>query len=238
MHRGHRNPGVTEVDADTHRRVRPGPLVAMFLLMLVASAGLALWIGLSLGGVGIATPSSDSVDAGFSRDMQAHHGQAVQMSTSVLETSVDPDVRTLARDIMLTQQQQAGQMHGWLKQWNLPQTSSNPPMAWMTTGDSGMAGMGHGSTAAPSGDVQMPGMASAEDLARLSAARGSEADRLYLQLMIPHHQGGVEMAQAAAATAADDDVRRLAQAIVDSQSAELAVLRDMLSERGGPLTGP
>ncbi|WP_146848050.1 DUF305 domain-containing protein, partial [Cellulomonas terrae] len=212
--------------------------VAMFLLIVVAAAALALWIGLSLGGVGIATPGADSVDAGFSRDMQTHHGQAVGMSTSVLETSVDPDVRTLARDIMLTQQQQAGQMHGWLNQWDLPQTSSSPPMAWMSTGDAEMAGMDHGSTPAPSGDVPMPGMASTEDLARLSAASGSAADRLYLQLMIPHHQGGVEMAQAAVTTAADDDVRRLAQAIVESQSAELALLRDMLAERGGPLTSP
>ena len=237
MHRGDRNPRVTEVD-DADRRVRPGPLVAMFVLMLLASAGLALWIGLSLGGVGVAAPTEDSVDAGFSRDMQAHHSQAVQMSASVLETSDDPDVRTLARDIMLTQQQQAGQMHGWLKQWDLPQTSSSPPMAWMSTDGDGMDDMAHSPTPTASDDAQMPGMASAQELARLSSATGSDADRLYLQMMIPHHQGGVQMAAAAVATAADDDVRRLAQAIVDSQSAELAVLRDMLAERGGPLSSP
>ncbi|NUU17011.1 DUF305 domain-containing protein [Cellulomonas humilata] len=228
---------MSEMD-DDDRRVRPGPLVAMFLLIVVAAAALALWIGISLGGAAAAAPAADSVDAGFSRDMQTHHGQAVQMSMSVLETSEDPDVRTLARDIMLTQQQQAGQMHGWLTQWDLPQTSSSAPMAWMSTGGDDMAGMEHGSTQTPSGDLPMPGMAGAEDLARLSAATGSEADRLYLQLMIPHHEGGVEMAQAAVAMAADDDVRRLAQAIVDSQSAELTVLRDMLAERGGPLPSP
>lgn len=81
----------------------------------------------------------------------------------------------------------------------------------------------------------MPGMATADDLARLHVAAGSEADRVYLELMIPHRQAGVAMAQVAADRAIDPDVRRLAQAIVGSQRAELDVLRDMLAARGGPL---
>ncbi|NUU17001.1 DUF305 domain-containing protein [Cellulomonas humilata] len=109
-------------------------------------------------------------------------------------------------------------------------------MAWMSASGTGMTGMDHASTLAPSGDLQMPGMANAQDVA-LSAATGTEADLLYLQFMISHHEGVVEMAEAAVAAATDDDVRLLARAIVESQSAELAVLRDMLAERGGPLRG-
>lgn len=206
----------------------------------IIALGLALSVGLAAGWLlgagsdrGASTPAEDSVDAGFARDMQSHHAQAVQMSMLALETSQDPAVRTLASDVLLTQQQQVGQMYAWLREWNLPQSSSRPPMEWMP--EASMAGMdGMGQPSAPGG--AMPGMASAADLARLGAAEGAEADRLYLQLMIPHHQGGIQMATAAARTASTEQVRRLAQTIVNSQSAELTVLTQMLDERGGPVS--
>ena len=81
----------------------------------------------------------------------------------------------------------------------------------------------------------MPGMATREDLNRLAGASGREAERLYLQLMIPHHQGGVEMAQYAANNGAEQAVQDLAVSIVNAQRAELAVLNDLLDARGGPL---
>jgi len=179
------------------------------------------------------TPGDASAEAGFARDMSTHHAQAVQMSVLVRERTQDPEVATLALDILLTQQQQIGQMYAWLDRWNLPRASSRPAMAWME--DSPAMTSMDGSM--PTGQSTMPGMASNEGLDRLRAAAGEEADRLFLQLMIPHHQAGVAMAEVAAAQAADDDVRRLAQTIVDSQSAEIGLLRDMLDAHGGPLPG-
>lgn len=205
------------------------------------------------GGVA-AAPADDSVEAGFARDMQAHHRQAVTMSLSVLGATDDAEVRQLATDIMLTQQQQAGQMHGWLELWGLPQTGSQPVMAWMghdASGDGGHAGHdmssmdgvdgmdGTGSGAGVSGVDAMPGMATAEQLAQLQAAQGTDAERLYLQLMIPHHEAGVEMARAALQLLPETDTaeRALAQAVVSSQTSELAVLHSLLDARGGPLPG-
>ncbi|MBF5082680.1 DUF305 domain-containing protein [Quadrisphaera sp. INWT6] len=195
------------------------------------------------------SPSDTSVEAGFARDMQAHHRQAVTMSLLVLERTDDASVRTLASDIMLTQQAQAGQMAGWLDLWGLPQTGSQPVMAWMEHDDagtrSGHDGHSAGDTAGTEGmdddgasDVvtgvaAMPGMASAEDLARLQAASGTDAERLYLQLMIPHHEAGVEMAEAALTETDDPTVDRLAASIEASQTSELAVLRTLLAERQG-----
>ena len=55
--------------------------------------------------------------------------------------------------------------------------------------------------------------------------------------MIPHHRAGVQMAEYAVRYARQPQVRRLAQSIVDSQTAEIAVLREMLAARGGPVAG-
>lgn len=210
------------------------PTVAVVILVaaVVGVAGLVAGSALTSGGERV-SPAEGSAEAGFARDMQAHHAQAVEMSTMVRDATEDPEVRSLALDIMLTQQQQAGQMYGWLEQWDLPQASLAAPMQWMSETGSGMGSMGDGAdaTGGPGSDAVMPGMASDEDLGRLAQAGGVDAEVLYLRLMVAHHEGGVAMAQAALDLVGDQDVRRLAQAIVSSQTAELAVLNDMLDAR-------
>ncbi|NMR19477.1 DUF305 domain-containing protein [Cellulomonas fimi] len=213
-------------------------LAAILVLAIAVAAVIGVLAGMRLAAPPQAAPQEGSVEAGFARDMQAHHSQAVEMSMLVLERTQDPEVRTLASDVLLTQQQQAGQMYGWLDQWNLPQSSTEPAMAWMDDAAGGMSGMTHGSAAddaTPAGGAdRMPGMASSDDLARLRAATGPDADRLYLALMIPHHEGGVLMAQVAADEASDAETRRLAQTIVAAQTAELTVLQTMLEARTEP----
>lgn len=181
------------------------------------------------------------MDAEFALDMQAHHRQAVQMSTLVRDRVEDEDVRTLALDVALTQQQQAGQMYGWRQLWGLGQGRTQPVMAWMAGEDvPGPAMAGHDMTVPADGlgaVGDMPGMASAAQMDALAAADGEEAARIYLQLMIPHHVAGVEMARAAAQEAAEPEVRALAEKMATGQEAELTVLRDMLAERGGPVPG-
>ena len=191
-----------------------------------------------------APPTEGSVDVGFSRDMRDHHAQAVEMSVLVREATDDPEVRGLALDIMLTQQQQVGQMYGWLAAWGVPQASSSPPMTWIRSdgdrdeSDEDMAGQSHGSmTMKDDEPARMPGMASEAQLAELAQARGERAERIYLQLMIPHHQAGVTMAEYASERATEPQVRRLAQSIVDSQTAGIKVLTSMLDSRGGPVGG-
>lgn len=84
-------------------------------------------------------------------------------------------------------------------------------------------------------DGRMPGMASAADLARLTSEQGRAAEVDYLRLMIAHHRGGVAMARAGLQLTERPAVRQLAQSIVDSQSAEITAMQDLLRERGaGP----
>jgi uncharacterized protein (DUF305 family) len=208
-------------------------LAAVVSLLVAVALALGILVGTNLARPStFAVPGDTSVDAGFARDMQAHHGQAVELATMVRDRTDDEDVRTLALDILLTQQNQAGQMAGWLDTWRLPQSTTRAPMAW--AGEHG-----HGAASddpdAPTGFAAMPGWVSRDDMTRLAEAEGTEAERLFLQLMIPHHQGGVEMAEMAVDDAQAPQVRRLAESIITSQTGEITVLEQMLGERGGPV---
>jgi len=125
-------------------------------------------------------------------------------------------MRLLALDIMLTQQAQIGQMQGWLNAWGQPLASASPAMTWL--------GM-------PTTDL-MPGMASVEDINRLRELKGIKADGLFLQLMIPHHRGGVDMANAILEYTKQPEVIALAQSIANSQTSEIALMQSLLEEKG------
>ncbi|HEX2316322.1 MAG TPA: DUF305 domain-containing protein, partial [Thermomonospora sp.] len=165
-------------------------------------------------------PGPDGPEAGFARDMSTHHAQAVRMSFVVRDATDDEEVRLLAYDIINTQSAQIGMMTAWLDHWEAPKVDPGGSMRWMA---------GHGGH---TGGTTMPGMATREQLGRLEAARGRDAEVLYLQLMIAHHRGGVSMAQAILARTDDDHVERLARSMVDGQRSEIDLMTRMLRERG------
>ncbi|MFD3494956.1 DUF305 domain-containing protein [Streptomyces sp. NPDC058690] len=168
-----------------------------------------------------AVPADASVDVGFARDMSIHHQQAVEMSFIVRDRTTDEDVRRLAYDIINTQANQRGMMLGWLDVWGRAKSSSRPPMEWM------------GHAIEPRGDGSlMPGMATDTELDALRTAKGKDAEVMYLRLMTVHHRAGAEMAQAAAAGAGTDEIRNLAAGMVRGQQSEIALMADMLEERG------
>jgi uncharacterized protein (DUF305 family) len=190
--------------------------------LLAAGGGLAVALGIGR----TDPPTADSVDAGFARDMSRHHLQAVEMANLATTRSTDPDVQRLAFDIASTQTNQVGRMQGWLTLWGLPLTSSET-MGWMD--DATMAGhhMGHTDGAV------MPGMATESELAQLRSLSGTPFDVMFLQLMIRHHQGGLEMAQYGQQHAAVAVVRALARSIAETQTAETTTMEQMLRARGG-----
>ncbi len=178
-------------------------------------------------------PSTTSAEAGFARDMQTHHLQAVQMSIIVRENTEDEDIRLLAYDIATTQQQQAGQMAGWLNVWGLPQAASEPSMTWMTRPTLDGAGHGHGGDEASAHEPggPMPGMATEAELDQLRSASGVDAEKLYLELMIDHHVAGVEMAEAILDRSEIRAVTSLASSMMKSQQSEIDVMTQMLAAR-------
>lgn len=188
-----------------------GPLILLLAAAAVLFAALALWLYLTN-----AEPGEGSAEAGFARDMSVHHAQAVEMAEIVRDKTGSEEIRLMAADMALTQQGQIGRMQGWLDAWNLPATGAEPAMSWM----------GHPT------EGRMPGMASPEEIERLQNAPPAEADRLFLRLMIPHHQAAVPMAEAAMARTDQPEVENLAGAITATQEAEIRTMREMLEERG------
>lgn len=200
---------------------------------VVLAAIIALAIGL-VGGLAISRsggddlPADDSVAAGFARDMQTHHDQAVEMSWIIYDRTDDKLVRSLAYDIARTQSHQSGQMAGWLASWGLNPTGPGEQMEWMK-------GLGHehGDEASElTGAGLMPGMASADELKKLEGLQGKPAEVYYLQLMIRHHKSGVPMAETARDYSKNEAVETLAKSIIISQTAEVDTMTTMLKERG------
>ncbi len=205
------------------------------LLILAGIAVLALFaLAFSAGRVsaGPSYPGTTSADAGFARDMQVHHHQAVEMSMIVRDNITDETLRSLAYDIALTQQQQAGQMYAWLEEWGLSQSTSQQRMEWMVAGSGGHGGMDMGAGADAgsmlTAEGLMPGMATEVQLDELRSASGDDAARLYLNLMIAHHEAGVDMAAAGAELAETQQVRTLATKIQSGQQAEINLMQNML----------
>ncbi|GGW39885.1 DUF305 domain-containing protein [Streptomyces lucensis JCM 4490] len=174
------------------------------------------------GGSGPKTPSADSADAGFARDMAVHHQQAVEMSYIVRDRTKNEEVRRLAYDIAQTQANQRGMLLGWLDLWGLPKVSADPPMTWMGMGD-----MASGKDGA-----LMPGMATNTELKKLQSLSGKQAEILYLQLMTAHHKGGVHMAGGCVAKCTVGVEKRLAQGMVEAQKSEIELMAGMLKARG------
>ena len=200
----------------------------LWTLAALLALALAFWAGMWTARP--ASVSSDSVEAGFARDMSAHHAQAVDMSMQIRTKSKATDIQTLAYDIATTQENQRGQMRGWLENWGLSQAVSGQPMDWMKRTGHQHAGLGKGQMLLPDG--RMPGMASQQQLQQLNRASGKAAEVLYLQLMIVHHRAGVEMAKAAQGSAQDPQVVDLASKMVQGQDSEIDLMTTMLKQRG------
>ncbi|MGI5202102.1 DUF305 domain-containing protein [Spirillospora sp. CA-108201] len=204
-------------DAPAAPRGRRATVVLAALVLLAGAVLVAFAVSRS------GRPGADGPEAGFARDMSAHHAQAVQMSFIVRDRTDDPETRLLAYDVINTQSAQIGMMTAWLDEWGVPKTDPAGRMRWMS---------GHGGHRA--GGAAMPGMATRERLAELEKASGRAAEVLFLKLMIAHHRGGVDMARAALERTGHDRVRRLARTMVEGQEAEITQMNAMLRQRGSP----
>ncbi len=155
------------------------------------------------------TPSTaasfNDPDIAFATQMIPHHQQAVEMADLVLaKTGVDPRVTDLAKKIKAAQDPEIVTMTGWLKAWGQP---SPTPME-------GMA---------------MNGMMSQDDMNALKNASGADSSKLFLQQMIQHHQGAIDMANEELTTGKNADALALAKSIITSQTGEIATMKSLLS---------
>ena len=119
-------------------------------------------------------------------------------------------------------------MYGWLTEWGLRQAGSEPPMTWMMPPDPSGE---DGDQPARAMGALMPGMATSAQMVELSAASGIEAERLFLSLMITHHEGALDMADAVLDRSTHPSVGTFADAVLLSQASEIDLMTRMLAER-------
>ncbi|MEU1521935.1 DUF305 domain-containing protein [Nocardia rhamnosiphila] len=200
-----------------------GRVTVLVVAVLCLSAGAVLgWSGRGddSAGADAATVVLADSDIAFAQQMSAHHQQAVTM-VDMLGPTVAPDIRAVGEQIRTAQWREIGMMTGWLELAGAP---LQPPAS------------GHEQHA---GHPGMHGMASNDDLTRLHTVTGTEREVLFLQLMLRHHQGGVEMAADAVRAVTVAAVRDRALSMVNGQQQEIMMLTVALRQRGGaPLPYP
>lgn len=171
-------------------------------------------------------------DITFASMMIVHHKGAIQMADLAPTRASSSQLKDLAVKIKAAQAPEITEMTGWLAAWapgigmsNMPMNSAGPSSA-----AGGMSGMDHGS--ATSGGAMasaMPGMMSDQQMSQLTAASGATFDKMFLQLMITHHQGALTMAQTEKEQGSNPDALKLADSIISSQTAEIATMQRLLT---------
>ncbi len=155
----------------------------------------------------------NDADVTFAQGMIPHHEQAIEMAQMAEEQAEGPRVLDLASRMEAAQQPEIETLTGWLDEWGFE--------------DNGTGGMDHG------GMDHSGGMMSEEDMNALMAAGGAEFDRLFLEQMIEHHTGAVEMAETELDEGKFPGALEMAESIRASQSEEIAEMEQLLDELAG-----
>lgn len=153
----------------------------------------------------------NDADTEFAQMMIVHHEGAVEMADLAVERAGSEEVRALGERIAAAQGPEIEQMTSWLEAWgeDLP-------------AEADMGGMDHGS-------MEMDGMDQETVMGELSGLTGTDFDRRFLELMIDHHRGAIEMAEAHRAAGESAEAVRLSDEIIDAQTTEIAEMTELLA---------
>lgn len=161
---------------------------------------------------GIEEPEHTEADVAFMQMMILHHDQAITMTEWVDDRTQDRDIRLLAERMRISQEDELDFMAGWLQERGTPLRGDHAD---------------HG------GGMMMPGMLTEEQLDRLEAADGEEFERLFLEYMIQHHSGALEMVADLWASDGGQEpaIGQFARHVEGDQGIEIARMQEMLAER-------
>jgi uncharacterized protein (DUF305 family) len=168
----------------------------------------------------------NDADVSFATGMVPHHAQAIAMADLATDRAADTQVKQLAVAVRAAQGPEITTMSGWLNTWGKPVPPTSDEHA------------GHDMTASTTGsmtesmDQSMTGMMSAREMDELMAARGPAFDRMWLTMMIKHHQGAIAMATRETGAGAYEPAKTMASAIVTSQGQEIATMQQLLTRLG------
>jgi uncharacterized protein (DUF305 family) len=151
----------------------------------------------------------NDADIEFAQGMIAHHEQAIEMAEIALDPNVGAgtEVTDLATRIQAAQEPEIEQMTAWL-------TAAGEPTTMADSEDHDMS--------------SMEGMMTVEQMDALATATGAEFDRMWLEMMIAHHEGAISQAETVTADGSNAEVRALADQIIVAQGAEIAEMQALL----------
>ncbi|MFJ9369326.1 DUF305 domain-containing protein [Nocardia sp. NPDC101769] len=166
--------------------------------------------GMDHGATGTSAPAAtrsdfNAADVTFLQMMYPHHAQAVEMAKLVPTRSQNQQLITLAKAVEQAQSPEMQQITTLLQSFGKP---------------------------APSGDMghDMPGIMSKDQMTKLEGLSGPDFDKLWMQMMIEHHQGAITMANTELAQGTNAESKVLAQSIVTAQQQEITQMNSMLGQ--------
>lgn len=144
----------------------------------------------------------NETDVTFVKRSIPHHQQGLEMAKTALDRAARPEVKQFAQHVVDSQSPEMDTLTEMLRSWGED----------------------------PSGEMseQMPGVMSDEDMQHLRAASGEEFDRLFLEHMIAHHRGAIEMAEHALSHGESSQVKDFASTTVEEQGADIEQMRALL----------
>jgi uncharacterized protein (DUF305 family) len=170
----------------------------------------------------------NGADVAFAGDMIQHHAQALAMVDLTVDRPLDPEVQALAEAIRAAQGPEIETMSDWLTEWGEPVPAT---VRDHVNAEDDEHGGGH-DTGDDTGDdtgMDMPGMMSDEQMDELEAAPDGEFQGLFLEMMIEHHEGAIEMARTEQEDGRYPPAVALAEQIESAQEAEIATMQGLLS---------
>ncbi|MEV4196629.1 DUF305 domain-containing protein [Streptomyces toxytricini] len=154
----------------------------------------------------------NAADVAFAKGMIPHHRQAIEMADLAPSRAASPEVKKLAEEIKKAQDPEIRTLSGWLTSWGEQQPAEG------SADHSGHGG--HGAA----------GMMTAQEMEGLKSASGKAFDTAFMELMVKHHEGAVAMARTEQSQGAFAEAKAMAQAIVTSQTAEIAHMQKLLGK--------
>ena len=217
---------LTTCGSPMRRGAAAAALAAVLLLGAAGCGGDEDHGGHGSGGAGgeVSATEHNAADVRFASDMLQHHAQALSMVDLAQGRPLDPEVQQLAEGIREAQGPEIETFTDWLTEWDeeVPATMRDHAHAGHGGGDvsESMEGVEHG---------DMPGMMSAEDMQALEEAPDAAFQSMWLEMMVEHHEGAIEMAEAEQADGRYEPAVHLAEHIAQSQADEVQAMEELLA---------
>ncbi|MFD8472307.1 DUF305 domain-containing protein [Streptomyces globisporus] len=154
----------------------------------------------------------NAADVAFAKGMIPHHRQAVEMADLAPSRAGSAEVKNLAEQIKKAQDPEIKTLSGWLTSWG----EEVPAEGAMDHSEHGMSGMS--------------GMMTAEEMDKLKDSSGKAFDTAFLEMMIKHHEGAVSMAETEKADGSYEPAKKMADAIITSQTTEITQMNELLGK--------